>query len=345
MTNISQNTSIKTTMGLPVFWNGLVKFLISSMLIYFIYNQLADKGDLSEVWSSFRQNIGFGNIGLLVLCVLLMPFNFILENYKWRYLLTGMAYVSFWRSLKAILCGATLGIVTPNRLGEYGGRVLYFESRDNWKAIIATGVGNLAQLIVILSIGWIGAIYFFKHQVSLHPMLTSGSIVLGLISVILLSILYFNIDLAIDLFRRFPIPTYIKARIRKLSFLQNLEILRSYSIVALQKVLTIGLLKYVVYMTQYLLLLYFFGIQVPFWIALAGIATIYLIQTSIPLPAFMGLLARGELALIIWGYYSDMPENILGASFSLWILNLLIPSIIGLVLIYKVNILKSLGYD
>lgn len=345
MTNLSQNTAIQRSWGLSKYWNWLLKLLISLILIYFIYNQITTKGDLFEIWNSFKMQLRASNPIWIICCIILMPFNFIVENWKWRNLLGDVRYVTFWTSLRAILCGSTLGIMTPNRLGEYGGRILYFDSKDNWKAVIATGVGNLAQLIVILCAGWIGAIFFFYQQIEMHPFLTSGSVVIGFSVLIFLGILYFNIDLAIDLFKRIPLSPSFKRRVRKLSFFQNLEILRSYDIVTLKKVLSLAFLKYLIYMTQYLLLLYFFGIEISLLPALTGIATIYLIQTSIPLPAFMGLLARGELALIIWGFYCELPANILGATFTLWILNLLIPALLGLILIYKVNILKSLGYD
>ena len=275
----------------------------------------------------------------------MIPFNFIFENLKWRTLLKGVQPTSFWTSMKGILCGSTLGIVTPNRLGEYGGRVLYMNPEDNWKAVYATAVGNMAQMIVLLTFGWIGALVFFNAQLEIPTLLTSGSIFLGIAGLTLLGMLYFNIDIVINLVNRLPFLRKIKARVRQWKAMQHLEILRSYDAKDLNKALVLGFLKYSVYTTQYLLLLYFFGIDVSVLYALAGITSIYLIQTSIPLPAFIGLVARGELALLMWSYYSDNPAHILGATFTLWLLNLLIPAIIGLILIYKVNILKSLGYD
>ena len=75
------------------------------------------------------------------------------------------------------------------------------------------------------------------------------------------------------------------------------------------------------------------------------IATIYLLQTSVPLPPLMGLFVRSEVALFVWGMYSANEIAILAATFGLWILNLLIPALIGTVFMLNINVLKSLGYE
>ena len=342
---ISKSQHIISSKGISPWWNVVLKIAVSLSLIYLIYRQVVAKEDLISLIYSIRTQLATANPLWLIATILLIPFNFIFENMKWRVLLKSVQPTSFWTSMKSILCGSTLGIVTPNRLGEYGGRVLYMNPEDNWKAVYATAVGNLAQMIVLLTFGWIGALIFFNAQLEIPTLLTSGSIFLGMAGLALLGLLYFNIDLVINLVNRLPFLRKVKNRVRRLKAMQHLEILRSYDASVLNKALGLGFVKYSVYTTQYLLLLYFFVIDVPVIFALAGIASIYLIQTSIPLPAFIGLVARGELALLMWGYYSENPAHILGATFTLWILNLLIPAILGLLLIYKVNILKSLGYD
>ena len=157
-------------------WNVVLKLVVSVSLIYLIYRQILAKEDLSSFMASIRSQITTANPLWLVVTILLIPFNFIFENLKWRTLLKGVQPTSFWTSMKSILCGSTLGIVTPNRLGEYGGRILYMNPEDNWKAVYATGVGNLAQMIILLTFGWIGAVIFFNAQIEIPTLLTSGSV-------------------------------------------------------------------------------------------------------------------------------------------------------------------------
>ena len=77
----------------------------------------------------------------------------------------------------------------------------------------------------------------------------------------------------------------------------------------------------------------------------AGIATIYLLQTIVPLPAIAGLLVRGSLAVFVWSSFGANEISSLAASFVLWIINLILPALIGTFSLFSVNITKSLGYD
>jgi len=104
-------------------------------------------------------------------------------------------------------------------------------------------------------------------------------------------------------------------------------------------------MRYGVYTFQYYLMLRFYGIDAPVLAALSGIATIYLMQTSIPVPPLFGLFARGEIALFVWGFFSTNELNILAASFTLFLINLSIPALLGSVFIVQTNVMKSLGYE
>ena len=97
-------------------WNVGLKVVVSLSLIYLIYRQVIAKDDLSSFIASILVQVVTSNPLWLVAAILLIPFNFIFENMKWRTLLKGVQPTSFWTSMKAILCGSTLGIVTPNRL-------------------------------------------------------------------------------------------------------------------------------------------------------------------------------------------------------------------------------------
>ena len=68
-------------------------------------------------------------------------------------------------------------------------------------------------------------------------------------------------------------------------------------------------------------------------------------QTSIPLPPVVGLLARGPVALKVWSTFHDIPIDILSATFTLFIINLTIPAVIGAGFILQTNVMKSLGYQ
>ena len=124
----------------------------------------------------------------------------------------------------------------------------------------------------------------------------------SLLITVLLIFCYLNVDLIIPIFNRIPL-------LKRL--VKHIEILKTYSTNELAIVLGFSLLRYTVYSVQYLLLLRFFGIDLPMLHGLASIGTIFLIQTSVPLPPISGLLVRGEVALHVWGYFqiNERPPN------------------------------------
>ena len=94
--------------------------------------------------------------------------------------------------------------------------------------------------------------------------------------------------------------------------------------------ISLALLRYMTYTIQYMLLLYVCGISLsPFHVTCA-IAVIFLIQTGMPMPASLSLLARGNVAIFILCLNNvNSPQSILLATGLLWLINVVIPAIFG----------------
>jgi hypothetical protein len=319
--------------------NTSVKIAIAGLLLWAIYVQVFAREHLSEIWASFKGRFQFPVLAWLLAAIALMPLNLSFEALKWRQLAKGFSSIGFWRIMKSVLAGLTLAIFTPNRVGEYGGRVLFVEEGQGWKAFIATMVGNVSQLLIILSFGMAGALIYSHLFLQAGSYILTGVSMLSLCFLLLLYAVYFNIDLLVLVARRLP-PA---CRFRP--FFKHLAVLRHYSTRDLGISLLLAFCRYATYATQYYLLLKFYGIGAGWLLAMAGIAAIFMMQASIPLPPVLGLMARGELALFIWGRFSNSPVDILAATFSLFVINLAIPAICGLVFIARVNFARKLGIE
>lgn len=317
--------------------NPLIKFLITALLIWTIYEQVFAKENIADIWQTFVDHFDFPNLYWLIAVLILVPFNWGFETLKWRELIKSFSNIGFWRAYRAILAGVTVSLFTPNRIGEYGGRILMVEPENNWKAVVATLVGSMSQLMVLLTFGLLGAVYFSAQFLNPAAYILKSVLVLGVIFIIILLTCFFNIDLLIPLIKRLPYAEKLK------KYVKHVQVLRNYSSKILTSVLFYSLLRYATYTTQYFLILQFFGIEVPIFAAFAGIATIFLLQTSIPLPPIMGLLARGEFALFIWGFFSTNEIDVLAATFSLFVINLTLPALLGLLFIVQTNVVESLG--
>ena len=319
--------------------NPIFKSLLLVVFGVVIYRQIIGQENAHELWQLFVSNLSWANAGFLVLLLALMPFNWAMETIKWRYLLKDYESLSFQKAYKAILAGISLSVITPARIGEYGGRLFMVKAKNNWKAVLATLVGSLSQNLIHFIFGIAGFVYFFKVIYPIDVWILNLTFALSVILIALLFICFYHLDIIENIVRKIPFPKRIKP------VLSNLKQLKNYREKELSRVLFYSFIRYLIFSIQYYLILKFFGIDLPLLVAFAGIATIYLVQTSIPLPPILGVFARGEVAIFIWGALTKNTLGILAATFGLWIINLIIPALIGMVIIMNVNVLNSLGYD
>ena len=59
-----------------------------------------------------------------------MCFNWGIEAKKWQVLMKPIEDLSWWTACKATLTGLSFAMNTPNRIGEYAGRILYVKKEN-----------------------------------------------------------------------------------------------------------------------------------------------------------------------------------------------------------------------
>lgn len=101
----------------------------------------------------------------------------------------------------------------------------------------------------------------------------------------------------------------------------------------LSKVLVYSLGRYAVFTSQFVFLLLFFGINTPLPELYVGVALTYLITTVVPSFTFAEFGIREVVALQILSVHSDQEIGILLASLSVWIINIIVPALIGQIII------------
>ena len=240
-----------------------------------------------------------------------------------------------WRALKSILAGLSLGIFTPARVGEYGGRILFVPAAYNVAALQSTFLCSIAQNLVSFTLGFVALMYFLNHSGLQTEILSPVLLLLALGFWTVVYLFYFNIQW-IDKIR-------INFRLDHIKWLGRICAFREIKMSRLMGLLALSYIRYMVYTTQYVLVLLFFGVPFDGLLFISAVATIFLIQGSIPIPPFVGIIARGEIALLIWSQLDISAPAVLLSSYTIWIINILIPAIIGYFLIWSVNIPKTLG--
>ena len=111
---------------------------------------------------------------------------------------------------------------------------------------------------------------------------------------------------------------------------------KAYTLTIKLRILSMSLIRYVVFSLQFGALLFHFCPDIPLEVLLAGIPVVFLIRTLAP--SLLGALGVREAA-VIWTFsaFTVHPASLLVASLFLWLFNLVLPSLVGLlpVLAYR----------
>ncbi len=314
-----------------------IKILIILIFGGLLYYQLT-KGEGIEavltIWNKQKYNL---RLTYLLLVIILMPFNWWLEALKWQKLMSPHQHITIKNSMHTILAGVAAGLVTPARIGEYAGRLITSDPSHKTQVISATLLGSISQNLCNIVGGLIFSYYFLKSVflVTYHNQLTFIAIVT--LQVGCLVGLYYNLPKVAHFIERRAGHRFI------LNYSSRLKSLDLYNISLLNIVLVISATRYIVYFLQYIFIMKFLGLDHSFGDLGGNIAGIYLIQTGIPLPAFLSIFARGEIAVIVWSGLGIDKFIALSATFALWFINLIIPALLGTVILYKTDIIKYLN--
>ena len=271
----------------------------------------------------------------MVAAFILMPVNMAFETRKWQKSIQPVERVPFRKAYTAIFTGITAGMMFPNRTGDFLGRIFILEKGNRLKAAMLTFVGNMAQMLVTVSLGCIAWI-FFGHENNYWYIL-----IISLIIIVLGFLLYFNIHILRHIQRL--IPKKWRPRTEK-----YMEIFSSYSKKDLAVILLLAIAKYAVYSFQFVLLIWAFDVPLNYFEAMIPIMLTYLLMTVIPFITITEIAVRGavcigvfEIWLAMLGINTSFTMMVFSASTMLWLYNLAIPAIFGLFFIRKLKFIRS----
>lgn len=315
--------------------------LLFLWLSYSIYRQVRAQPDLEEKWEAIRTSFGTSGLFILIGVIGLMVVNWSIEAIKWKLSVQGIQRIKFSTAFRAILSGTSFSVTTPNRVGEYLGRVLYMSEGNRLKAISLTIVGSMSQLIITLVFGLTGMI-FLKNRILASGLIGSkwfDPMIIGVAAVILvLTVLYFRLPFLIRWIDRLP-------KSRKFSWLINA--LEEFNATLLLQLLSLSAIRFLVFILQYYLLFRVFEVEVSWLQGFLAVSVSFLVMAVIPTIAlFTDLGLRGEVNLKLLGLFSSNSLGISLTAVSIWFINLIVPALAGSLLILSIKkVLKNGGND
>ena len=284
-----------------------IKWLVAILsFVYLVYsiNIKIEQIDFSFFNSS---NLHDKTIGFLLLFFLMM-LNWFIESLKWKYALINTQKISIKTSIASVLSGVSTGIFTPNRVGEFVGKIFFLKEENREKAISINILVSYSQLLVTLILGACALLY------TNYFLLAS--------SILILFLLYINLSKIINwIVKKFSVP-----------FLGKIELVSIYNLSVL---FLLSLFRYIVFLFQFIISLNLVGINLDLFSSIKSIVTYYLYLAAIPTYAWSELGVRGALAVKVFESLSNNPLQTLTASSLLWIVNIAIPALMGLFFLLK----------
>ncbi|WP_296143164.1 lysylphosphatidylglycerol synthase domain-containing protein [uncultured Flavobacterium sp.] len=287
----------------------IVKILIVGGAFYFIYSQLANNDKLD--WKKFLELLDKKKSFFGILFILSFSFfNRFFEILKWQNLAQVIQKISLGKATEQVLAALTASIFTPNGIGEYGAKALYFEKSKAKKVVFINLICNGIQMVLTIIFGFLGLLYFnYKFSVVspntiLLVLAISGITLIVLFALKKITVKGYSLD---KLFKKInEIPKKIH-----------------------QKNILLAIFRYLIFSHQYYFLFLVFDVNLPYFELMATITSVYFLASSLPTFQFLDFAVKGSVAVYFFGILGVNEWIVVFITTLMWFLNVVIPVLIG----------------
>jgi uncharacterized membrane protein YbhN (UPF0104 family) len=308
--------------------NVIIKLSVLVLAFWFIFKKLSDNQNISN-FKSLLASISSLSISAVMLSLfLLMILNWFLEALKWKFLIKDIEKINTWRAIESVFCGLTWAVFTPNRIGEYGGRVFFLSPRRRIMGLVAMSVGSIGQMVVTNVLGSLALLWFFINFTALNSILIFALTLLITIFCAFMLLFYFNIH-------------WLYALLIKVNFLKRFKrfliIFSRYKHADIVRILLYSSSRYLVFTVQYFLIIHLLVPDIQLFEMMMLLFIFYFIQSALPSLDLLDIGVRASVASYFFAFVSQQEIAIMAAIACVWLINLIIPAIFGSIFVLKLN--------
>jgi len=287
----------------------LAKLLIVGGAFYFIYDRIAQNDNLD--WNHLTDATTREHSFYIIAVILLLSFlNRFLEILKWQNLIGSFQNISKAEATKQVLAALTAGMFTPNGVGEYAAKALYYKKDQAKNIVVLNLICNGAQLIIAVIAGLAGLIAF-NAIYSVIP--TAKLLIIIAAIIIVVSIVFAS--------RNITIKSYSLQK-----FFESInEIPKNIH----RKNMALSLCRYLCIVHQHYFIFLLFGVYIPYPVMISAITGVYFLGSSLPTFQFLDFAVRGSVAVYFFGIIGVNEWIVVFAATLQWLLNIVIPVTIG----------------
>ncbi len=309
-----------------------LKILILIFTFGYIYNALSNAEAIFKFNKLFELiNIKGFNFSIFLILLFAIA-NQVVEALKWKYATRSLEQVSMSNALASVFSGISIGIFTPNNIGEYGGKILYLKDHNRGAGVVVNFITSISQLVITLSVGLLAYLFYFSKFV------TSQTIVLNILTYTVVVFICLLIHLFININRLSFYADKIKLLSKLKKYTQVFDLFHSKQVAI---ILLFAFIRYLIFSTQYLLIIKYVDPSLSISNIVMMTSLIFLAQSILPSFAITEIMMRGSVAAFFFEHISSDVLPIVASAFSIWILNVILPAIIGLYFVLKANFLGA----
>lgn len=300
--------------------------------MYFIYDKVSNQKNL-HAFKSLLDDLSSSTIYLTIGVVILMMFaNWFLEIVKWKFLARNLEQLSWWKATKSVFCGLTWAIFTPNRIGEYGGRILLLKPENRARGAIFMGVGLFAQLVLTSVFGGLSVAWFVSTYLTLSSTWNTIIWICAIIYAAIFVVVYFNVKWVNRLVGKFKFLRVVKPHFASLNEVSPRELLY---------VLSLSLARFIIFTSQYMILMWVVLPEISILPMLLMIFILFFVQSAVPSLDIFDFSVRSFVASNLYSYLTTQDIAVMAIVSFIWFVNLILPAIIGSIFVLNVNYISD----
>lgn len=281
---------------------GLILFVICA---FAIYNKVLQNENLNQYGAELKIQLTKIHWGAWLLMGLLMLLNYTIEAIKWKTVIASTNQFNIFQALRAVLVGQAFSFFTPARSGDYVGRTLFLAPGTKLKGITQMAWASYAQLLMTICFGSIAIFWNLPFLPWLKWVAPWGA-------ALALFLFFYNQSL--------------KGWLSKINLLQIDNELK-------WKLMALAFSRYLVYILQYNWASEMLSIPVHALDLSIAIMALLFFLSMIPAISLTDLVIRGQLFLLLMAPFYQNDIMLIALTTLIWIVNFLIPSIIGSILL------------
>lgn len=297
------------------FFLALIKLSLVVSAFYFIYCKLLNNANLS--FAEFTQILkNLNSISAITVSFLLFLsfLNWAFEILKWQILVNDISEITFKKASTQTLAALTASLLTPNRIGDYGAKAMYYPMYQRKKIIFQNLVGNTTQMLTTMTFGGIGMAYFATHFEMPFNIEKLYFVVLIGIAITTMTISALKRSWLIVVKQQLCQFLNVTINLPKKTVLLSLL----YSV-----------MRYLIFSFQFYYLLTIFGVAINYIDAMLVISTMYFLTSIMPSIFIFDVVIKGGIAVYLFGLIGVSESIILAIVLLMWVLNFVLPSLIG----------------